>query len=94
MANPFARGTTVICSVSVYDEDGVLTSPSTSMKITIKDSVGLVKANNVSMTNDSTGKYHYDFATVTADSIGKYRVDYWATSGTRVSSYTDYFDLS
>ena len=90
----FSRGTTVICSVSVYDEDGVLTSPSTSMKITISDSVGVKKADNTNMTLDSTGKYHYDFATVTADSIGKYRVDYWATSGSRVSSFTDYFDLS
>ena len=97
MANSFLRGATVICSIEVYDKNGVLTDPTTSMKIDIYDPVWVLKANKVDMVKDDppvTGKYYYDFVTSATDSKGIYRVYYWATSGSRVSSSFDTMELT
>ena len=91
MAN-FDIGETVICSCEVKD-DSEYKDPATSIKITITDRNGLVKATGVEMTKDSTGKYHYDAQTV--DWVdGKYQVEYKATDGTRITIEKESFILT
>ena len=92
MAN-FDIGETVICSCEVKDSAGAYKDPATSMKITITDKNYVVKVNNVDMTKDAVGKYHYDCQT--AGYIdGKYVVEYKATDGSRISIQKETFILS
>ena len=90
----FNEGTTVICSITVTNSvTGALTNPATSMTIGVKDAGGAaIVAAGTAMTNDSTGKYHYDF-TSTGVAIGTYAVTYTATDGTRVTVVRDTFVL-
>ena len=86
-------GETIICSVEVKDDAGADKDPATSMKITITDKNYVIKVDNVSMTKDATGKYHYDFQTAGCID-GKYEVAYKATDGTRITIQKEYFTLS
>ena len=80
-------GDTAVCSITV--KSGVnLTDPTTSMKITITDPDGTAIVNDVAMTKDSTGTYHYDYLPV---KLGIYTVTYTATDTTRVSKHKDQF---
>lgn len=88
----FDIGETVICSVEVKNDAGTLVDPATSMKITITDKNKAVVVNAVTMTKDSTGKYHYDCQT-TGYIDGKYEVSYKATDGTRITIERQTFEL-
>lgn len=88
----FDVGETVIASIEVRNDAGTLVDPATSMKITIMDKNKAAVVNNVDMTKDSTGKYHYDCQT--AGYIdGKYDVSYKATDGTRITIERQSFEL-
>ena len=92
MAN-FDVGETIICAVEVKNTAGTYTDPQTSMQITITDKNWVVKANDVAMTKDAVGEYHYDCQT--AGYIdGKYEVEYKATDGSRISIQEESFILS
>ena len=88
----FDIGETVICSCEVTDDAGAYKDPFTSMKITITDMQGSVKANAVDMTKDSVGKYHYDCQT-SGYMKGVYSVVYTATDGTRITMEKETFQL-
>jgi len=89
----FDVGETIICSCEVKGATGAYKDPQTSMTITITDKNWVVKVNDVAMTNDAVGKYHYDCQT--ADYIdGKYEVVYKATDGTRITIQKESFILS
>ena len=91
----FEIGETVICSCTVKNQAGTLVDPATSMKITItcaKDSVVIV--DDVAMTNDDVGDYHYDWNTAITLEKGNYNVIYKATDGTRISIKKDLIALS
>ena len=90
----FQRGETIVCSITVKDSDGTLTSPATSTKITITDKQGIAVVDNQAMTNtgDATGYFHYDYGTTTA-LRGDYKVRYTATDGTRITIEDDSFHL-
>ena len=88
----FDIGETVICSLEVKDDNGDYKDPSTSMKITITDKFNVVKVNNVAMTKDAIGKYHYDCQTT--DYVdGKYVIKYVATDGSRITIEKESFNL-
>ena len=89
----FIRGETVICSVQVKNSSGVLTDPSTSMKITITNNINGIEVNDQTMTKDDTGLYHYDWTSSAANLKGTYCVYYKATDGSRVSICRDTFEL-
>lgn len=94
MAGIFDIGETVICSILVYDEDGDLQDPVTSMNIVI-DLISPHYSSIITstgMTKDTTGTYHYDFASA-SNVEGKYRIMYTATDGTRITKQTDEFFL-
>lgn len=87
----FKSGETIICSITVRDEDGALQDAVTSMKIIIKlNGAEIVAATG--MENDGTGLYHYDYDSDGAG-YGDYNVIYTAIDGTRVSIETDTFRL-
>lgn len=88
----FHIGETVICSI-VIDEEGVLTDPSTSTKITITDSQKSIKVNDQAMAKDSTGKYHYDWDTSSLSLAGIYTISYKAIDTGRVSIEEDPVEL-
>ncbi len=88
----FYIGETVICSVEVKNKTNVLSDPATAMKITITDKSMVVKVDAVAMTQDSTGKYHYDCQTVGYDA-GDYAVEFKAIDGTRITIEKETFNL-
>ena len=88
----FNIGETVICLIEIRDADRDYKSPSIPVRITITDKFRAVKVNDVAMTNDATGKYHYDCQT--AGYIdGKYEIKYTAIDGTRIIIEKDEFTL-
>ena len=90
----FRIAETVVCSITVTTtSSGALTNPATSMNITITDPSGVKVVDAQAMTNNSTGKYSYDYTSLGTAISGKYVVVYTATDGTRVSKTNDSFDL-
>ena len=88
----FDIGETVICSIEVKDDAGAYKDPATSMKITITDKHKNIKVDNVAMTPDDVGKYHYDCQTA-GYVDGKYTIQYTATDGTRITIQKESFNL-
>ena len=90
----FQVGETVICKAWVRNAAEALADPSTSMKITITDNRNGIEVNNVSMTWDAVGTYHYDWNTSTSAPVGIYQIIYTATDGTRISIAHDKVEIT
>ena len=89
----FQIGETVICSITVKDENGDLQDAATSMNIVINRVQPFESIiSSTAMTNDSTGTYHYDFASA-SKVVGEYEILYTATDGSRITIETDTFNL-
>jgi len=90
----FDIGETVICSIEVKDDGGILKDPTTSMNIAITkpEPIGEEIVASTAMVKDSTGKYHYDFVSE-GKAAGKYRVKYIATDGSRITIEKEVFVL-
>jgi len=89
----FDVGETIICSIEVKDNTGVLKDPATSTEIIITDPQGTIAVDSVAMTKDATGKYHYDYASSTTAITGTYTAKYTATDGTRITIEKERFSL-
>ena len=89
----FEIGETVICYATIRDANGVLVDPTTSVKITIKNPAGTVLTNDVAMTKDSQGLYHYDFQVTTGYANGWYTTRVTAVDGTRITKQDDGFEV-
>lgn len=75
-----------------YKVDDVLTDPDT-VKISIKDPLGLTIVTLASATKDSTGVYHYDY-TFTDDAItGDYTFIWSITVGDVISTHSQLIEL-
>ena len=92
----FQRGTTVICSIEIYNSAGQLVSPTSLPTIEIwQAEIWEKMVSGVAMEQDDseTGKYHYDYQT-TADQLdGRYKVNYTVTNNSRISTAEDWFEL-
>lgn len=91
----FDIGETVICSIGIKDEQGNFKNPSDDtqhIRISITDKQGVKKVEDVVMTNDGMGKYHYDCQTIGWIN-GNYVVSYKAVNGTRITIEKDTFQL-
>lgn len=77
----YYQGETITLKATVKDTDRALTNPTTSITITVKDSDGTTKVDAQAMTNDSTGKYHYDYAIPADATTGVWNVEVTASSG-------------
>lgn len=90
----FEQGETIVCPCTCTIS-GVLTSPSTSMKITITEKkTGVVVVDSVTMTEDSTGTYHYDYFSSATATVGIYNVTYVAVHATKTSKAKDSFRIA
>ena len=91
----FDVGETVICSVEIKDDAGAYKNPATSTTISIDQLSPVYKVDVVAstnMTNDSTGKYHYDFDSAGIQA-GTYRVNFRAADGLRITQTKENFTL-
>ena len=85
---------TIICSIEIRDSSSVLVDPATSIEIQIQtQKEGTEVVAEVAMTNDSTGKYHFDYSTTGSEALGGYRVRYKLTDGARITIEDDFFEL-
>jgi len=89
----FQAGETIICSIEVKDDAGAYKDPATSMTITITDPSYVVVVNNLAMTKDAVGKYHYDYNSPSTAEAGGYWVKYTAIDGTRITIEKETFAL-
>ena len=81
----FLQGTTVWVRAYIYDADGDLVDPTTSIKLDIWDSAGTKQVDDQDMTPDSTGIYDYYYNTTTSSAEGSWRGVVWAKDGTKTS---------
>jgi len=75
-----------------YKVDDVLTDPDT-VKISIKDPLGLTIVTLVSATKDSTGVYHYDYTFADDAITGDYTFIWSITVGDVVSTHSQLIEL-
>lgn len=68
-------GGAVLISADTVDSDGVLTTPGTSITVTIYDPNGAAIVSAQAMTTGSTGKHTYTYQTVTTKRKGRYVVE-------------------
>jgi len=86
----FQKGETCPLEIEIRDKDtGALSTPASSVTITVTDSTGTVKVNNQVMTVKSTGIYYYNLQLATGDESGTWTARFKATDDTKVS-ITDY----
>lgn len=89
---PYQPAETIVCSIEVYSSANVLTAP-TSITITIKDSAGSSVVTAATPTNDSTGKYHYDYTLGASPTKGIYEITWTVTYASRVTIARDSFEV-
>lgn len=77
----YYQGETITLKAIVKDTDRALANPTTSITITVKDPDSATKVDAQAMSNDSTGKYHYDYAIPSDATTGVWRVEVTASSG-------------
>ena len=82
----FLQGTTIRVRAFIYDDDGDLVAPTTSITIDIWDSEGTKVVDGTAMTLVSTGIYEYYCNTDTDSPEGNWRGIVWVTdTGSKVS---------
>lgn len=87
----YDKGETVVISCEIKDESGEYTSPDEVLVTILRNSTTLVA--ETSMTEDATGKFHYDYLTTLAG-----RHDIWIKAETttvpeRVTIKPDTFEV-
>ncbi len=80
MSKMYYQGETMRQNVEVTDTDGALVD-ATSIAITIIDPEGTAQVSAAAMTNDSTGKYHYDYLIATDAEKGEWQTEVKAVKG-------------
>ena len=80
MSKMYYQGETMRQSVEVTDTNGTLTNAD-SIVITIVDPEDTVQASAQAMTNDSTGKYHYDYLIAADAEKGEWQTEIKAVKG-------------
>lgn len=92
MACIFQLGETVILSIVITDSDGDNVDPA-AVVITITDPLDATIVNEVAMTNDGVGLFHYDFNSTTGQTAGLWTVCYKATDAPRVTIVPETFRM-
>ena len=80
MSKMYYQGETMRQSVEVTDTNGALVDAD-SIVITIVDPTGTTQASAQAMTNDSTGKYHYDYLIAADAALGEWQTEIKAVKG-------------
>jgi hypothetical protein len=84
----FLAKSTIWIRALVYDKDGVLVDPTTSIKLTLADPAGTVMVNALDMTKDgdNTGIYDYYYTTLVDCVEGWWNGEVWTVDGDKSSS--------
>lgn len=83
----FLAKSTIWVRAFVYDKDGALVDPTTSIKLTLADPDGTVKVNAVGMTSSGeTGIYDYYYTTLSDCAEGWWSGEVWVVDGDKSSS--------
>ena len=80
----FLSKSTIWVRAFVYDKDGALVDPTTSIKLTLVDPLGAVKVDTLAMTKDgtNTGIYDYYYTTLVDCAEGWWNGEVWVVDGT------------
>ncbi len=90
---PYSPGETVICQSENYSTlTGELTDPDT-ITITVKNPGGSIVVTEEVPTNDSTGKYHYNYLLSAEASKGNYKIIWTAVKDTIKTITHDSFEV-
>ena len=82
----FQKGETCPLEIEIRDKDtGALSTPATSVTVTVTDSTGAVKVSNHAMTKKSTGIYYYNLQLVANNESGTWTARFKATDSAKVS---------
>ena len=87
----FQRGETVVLSLEVKDSAGSYVDPASVPTVKVTDPTGSVVVNDLAMTKDAVGKYHYDYTSAGEAAVGPYNVRYKAVDGSRTTKARDSF---
>jgi len=87
----FQRGETVVMSLEIKDSAGVYVDPASTPTLKVTDPGGSVVINDLAMTKDAVGKYHYDYTPGDSAGLGGYTVRYRAVDGPRTTKLRDSF---
>lgn len=85
---------TITIKGTIKDDDGELTTPATSTKITITDPDGTVVVNDLAVTFNSVGTWQYLYTPGATAISGAYFVRVVAKDGARVSIKDSQFFLT
>ena len=87
----FQRGETVVLSLEIKDSAGSYVDPASVPTVKVTDPGGSVVVNDIAMTKDAVGKYHYDYTSAGTAAVGPYNVRYKAVDGSRTTKLRDSF---
>jgi len=88
----FHQGETVPCKIECYYK-GTLTTPDTSVTLTIKDANNGAELTDQAMSPESTGVYRYDYDLGATATTGKWRRFYTITHGGDKFKAKDEFEV-
>jgi len=83
----------VVLTVEVKDDGGVYVDPTSSPTVKVTDPAGAMVVNDLAMTKDAVGKYHYDYMSGDTAVVGVYRWRCKAVDGARTTKKIDSFAL-
>jgi len=86
----FLSKSTIWVRAFVYDKDGALVDPTTSIKLTLVDAAGTKKVDAVAMAKDgvNTGIYDYYYTTLVDCAEGWWPGEVWVVDGSGESAKT------
>ena len=90
----FLAKATIWVRAFVYDKDGALVDPTTSIKLTLVDSAAAVKVDALAMTKAEVGIYDYYYTTLVDCAEGWWQGEVWVVDGSGATAKTSYGDFS
>jgi hypothetical protein len=89
----FISKATVWIRALVYDVDGVLVDPTTSIKVTVVDSGGTKQVDDQAMSKAATGTYDYYYTLASDADEGWWQGEVWTVDGTYPSCESFGFEV-
>ena len=90
----FISKATVWIRALVYDSDGALADPTTSIKVTVVDSGGTTRVDEQAMAKAATGTYDYYHTLPEGSAEGWWQGEVWTVDGTYSSSESFGFQVN
>lgn len=85
----YLAGTTIRLKNTIKNAAGVLTDPSTSIKVALYDQDGNIVLSATDMVKESTGVYYYDWQSLSNSAVGFYKQRCTSVDSTKTSIEED-----